>query len=286
MTFIKRTVFAKILPPGLWYAFAFAICPTHKANAEFYIGAAGQFNWQRPSIKWFNSSSQWPDLPSQEKKITRIGADVVMGCIYSSGITLASQVIVGYGGKNIKHAVDVTNQSGTTAGTTAGTTDSSHVISDVSLRNPLRCGAEVLVGASLGVAVRTFPYAILGYMVEYTQVRGSMFVEKDAKKSVIYFGKDAVTVQGIEMPAVRPLRKFVSTPVFGGGVRLSLMGKAFVGLEFRYFPRTSRNLMTQCTRIDPLGVFGTASTSLSTEKIKIPANLTHYSVGVVVGFCL
>ncbi|MDR1208032.1 MAG: hypothetical protein LBJ89_01630 [Holosporales bacterium] len=249
-------------------AFAITIIPMPKANSGYYIGLTGQLNRQSLRVK-----SDKFDLHQLEKKSTRCGADLVMGYAYCSKLAIAGQVLVGYGGQDIKHAVDVTNTSA----------EKARLISDVSLRNRVRCATEVLLGFTIGNTIRTFPYVIIGGAIEFTQVRGSMFSEQDAKKSVVYFGKDSATVQGVQMPAIRSQLKLVPTPVFGLGTRLYLLGRMFVGVEARYFAKTKRELNTRCARIDPTGTFGPAYTSITTGDTKFPGRLAHYSVGITVG---
>jgi hypothetical protein len=249
-------------------AVAIAIIPSTQTNAEYYIGATCQVNQQSIRLKLDKF-----DIQQRKEKGFRWGGDLILGYAYGSKVTIAGQIIASYCGKDIKHAVDITKSSA----------DKSHFISDVSLRNRFRCGPEVLVGYSFGEGIRTFPYIILGYAIEFTQARGSMFAEQDSKKSVIYFGKESANVQGIQMPAVPKRVKFIPTPVLGFGARFYLLGRMFVGIDARCFAKTKREFKTSCTRIDPTGIFGATSTYVTTEEIKFPGKVTHYSVGLTVG---
>jgi hypothetical protein len=237
------------------------------ASTGYYIGGAVQLNRQfmQPQLKKFTPG---------DDKVSRFGADIVVGYMYSCTVSVGGQITFGYGGKDLKHAEKITEK------VNGGEL---HITPDIIMRNRFRCGAEVLAGMSFGSVIRTFIYGMCGCFVNTMQMRGSIFAEQGANKAVTYFGKDAATIHGIPMQKVAPLHKFIPTWSVGAGMRVYLFGRVFVGVEGRYFVKRKRGLKMKCAKVDQVGLLGEVVTPVTEKKVEVPTRFGHFSVGGVVG---
>lgn len=221
----------------------------------------------------------------KEFKDTFYGTTFTAGYMYALGpIALAGQVYFGLGSKRMPlHDTWKIEREGIPL----------TVHSDLDLWGRWRFGWELLGGVKLSSVL---VYGLLGFQCRMMQTRGhlTLISNEDApeevaeEKAILFFGKTATTIEGVEFAKIQPSHKVVFSPTIGVGLRLYVMNFFFVGLEGRHTwrERTMKARYALYNTFQEGGAFGLRSTSTQEKKDRLEPKfkMSQWSANVIVGF--
>lgn len=222
----------------------------------------------------------------KEFKDNLFGATFTAGYLYALGpVALAGQAYFGMGGKKVSlHDTWDVERKGVPF----------TVRSDLDLWGRYQFGWELLAGVKLSSLL---VYGLLGFQGRMMQTRGQMTLTPRSTgiasspgsggKAILFFGKDAATVEGIEFAKLQPAHKVVFSPTIGIGVRLYLMNLFFVGIEGRHAWR-ERTMKARYAFYNTFegSELGSRSTSTQERKDRLEPRfkMSQWSANVIVGF--
>ncbi|MDR1598205.1 MAG: hypothetical protein LBR89_04750 [Holosporales bacterium] len=206
------------------------------AQTGFFAGFT--VGWVRSKVEHPNSATVFGGDGSKKSesaptKSNRVGCNLVVGYSYGRTLFLAGQVSGGYSGGGIKQDKSVTwDENGETYNAKLGAV----------LRNTWNVGTEVHIGARVGSIAAV--YGIAGVGIESMKVRGQITASGGDESYVLYFEKNATTVNGFTVPAIKQSTKLVPVAVFGAGAMVTVCSRFMVGLEGRYYINRSVKIKT------------------------------------------
>lgn len=253
----------------------------------YYVGLSAEMTRHKvtPTLNHGKLKIFDGDHLHEEFKEDLFGSTFMAGHMYALGtFALAGQVYFGVGGKQVslrdswkiqRNGISLTARS------------------EMDLWGRWHFGWELLAGVKLSSVLI---YGLFGFQGRMMQTRGYLtllpsqpaLVENLDKKAILFFGKDAATIEGVEFAKLQPSHQVVFSPSIGVGIRLYVMDSFFVGLEGRC-ARRQRTMKARYALYDTLeegGVFGTWSTSTQEKKDRLEPKfkINQWKASLIMGF--
>lgn len=290
MSFVfNKCISSLVGPPALGLMGLFVSTPFAQADVlgpgitGYYVGASVSLyrakttpNLGKGLLSTFNAEHL-----SKDFKENLCGVTLTAGYMYSvlKTFAFAGQVYFGVDGKKVElHDSWILKRD----------QDEFSVRSNLDLRGRYRFGWELLGGMKLSSCL---VYGLVGFQVRMMQTRGNLTLRPSDghdEKAILFFGKDATTIENIEFAKLQPAHKVVFSPTVGFGARFYfLANRFFVGAEGRYTTRkrTLKAKYAYYNSFSPAAHMGSRSTSTRerTDRLEPEFKMRGWSASLTLG---
>lgn len=267
-------------------------CPVH-ATTGYYLVLGG--GWLKQKLKP-NFLSMFPnssvDLPFDELNTEKDEDQVrwIVGSMYRydllHSLTLSSIVYMSYDSNNIPFYKSAHKDTPVSTHKEKTTT----VDSSLEFKNKFGVGMNV----QIGLPIKSLEvYGLCGFKLDFPKLQGSLSgfsTQGDCTdKLIAYFGKEASMIAGTRMPEQKQCHNYLWQLNVGGGARIFLTNRFFVGAEASYLIPKTKKVKARYALYDPKALAGTANMDSPREmssKLALKTEFKNFSILVQIGFRL